>query len=150
MLTEPFTVEYMLEEPRFPDQRRTTAQQAGINYEHKVGTKLKALYKKTINGPWLQYKCPSKSSICQPDILIWLTPTHLLIVEVKLSWMPQVRQKLKTFYGPLLQKLHPTITISYLQLYKNWRARAHKKPLSIYALDDIKPGAYKECQFLGL
>lgn len=150
MLIEPLTVEYLNEEPQFADQRRTAAQQAGINFERRVATKLAHLYKQTVNGPWLKYHCPKKRGICQPDILVWLTPKHLLVVEVKLSWMPQARLKLRTFYGPLLQKLHPEAKLSYVQVYKNWKKGCHKKPLSIYALDEIKEGAYKECQFLGL
>jgi len=150
MLGEPLRVEYLKEEPLFPEQRRTAAQQAGINFEKAAARKLAQLYVKVVSGPWLRYYSPKKWGICQPDVLVWLTPQHLLVIEVKLSWMPQVRQKLLTLYGPLIQKLHPEATLSYLQLYKNWKPKSHKKPLSIYALDDIKEGAYKECQFLGL
>lgn len=150
MLSEPLTASYLPYVPDFPEQRRSAAQQAGINYEKQVIKKFTKLYAKIEVGPWLLYSSPKRHGICQPDALIWLSPTHLLVVEIKLSRLTEARRKLTTFYGPILQKIYPAVKLSYLQVYKNWRKGAHKKPLSIYSLDDIKQGVYKECQFLGL
>jgi len=74
---------------------------------------------------------------------------HLCIVEVKLSWMgPHARNR--KFYGPIVQAIYPNVTLSYLQIYKNAKTSSHKKPLSIYKLDEIPLTKYKECQWIGL
>ena len=136
--------------PEFERGQRTTAQQSGISFEKAVLKKLTSIYGKVEPSPWLYYKTPKRSGICQPDALLWLNDTHLCVVEIKLSWMRPVRQKLMTFYGPVVQAIHPTATLSYLQVYKNAKSDSHKKSLSIYKLDEIPMGKYKECQWLGL
>ena len=136
--------------PDFERGRRTAAQQSGISFEKAAIKKLTSIYGKVEASPWLYYKAPKRSGICQPDALLWLADDHLCIVEIKLSWMRPVRQKLMTFYGPVVQAIHPQAQLSYLQVYKNAKTDAHKKSLSIYKLDEIPIGKYKECQWLGL
>ena len=136
--------------PEFERGPRTSAQQSGISFEKAVTKKLTSIYGKVEASPWLYYKTLKRSGICQPDVLLWLTDTHLCIVEIKLSWMRPVRQKLMAFYGPVVQAIYPNATLSYLQVYKNAKPDSHKKSLSIYKLDEIPTGKYKECQWLGL
>lgn len=136
--------------PQFEKSRRTAAQQAGISFEKAVTKKLTDIYGRVEPAPWLYYKTPKRSGICQPDVLLWLADDHLCIVEIKLSWMRPVRQKLMTFYGPVVGAIYPQPTLSYLQIYKNAKPGAHKKALSIYALDAMPVGKYKECQWLGI
>ena len=150
MLKQLSHVSYMEEAPDFPPQRRTAAMQAGLNFETAVVKKLNHLYPKVVAGPWLRYTATNKASFCQPDALLHLNDKHIVIVEVKLSWQKDARLKLTTFYGPLIKWLHPDAALSYVQVYKNWREGCHKRSLTIYELDDIKPGAYRECHFLGL
>ena len=121
---------------------------AGIRYEKAVLARLKGLHERTTDHPWIVYKAAGGSGICQPDGLVWLTNNHLLVVEVKLSWVRAAREKLIHFYGPLVQLIHPEVTLSYLQIYKNGKRGSHKKPVSIFALDTIQKGKYKECQTL--
>lgn len=136
--------------PVFPPQVRTAAQRAGISFEKAVQKRLQLLYKKVDVAPWLYYKAANKSGVCQPDALLWLTPQHCCIVEIKLSWMRPARKKLLDFYGPIVQAIYPKAELSYLQIYKSAKPDAHKKSLSIYTLDQIPVGKYKECQWLGL
>lgn len=134
--------------PDFPEQVRTHAQKSGIAYEAAVIKRLRMLHPTMTAHPWLYYKIVGKSGICQPDALVWLDQNHLLIVEVKLSWVRGVRSKLLDFYGPIVQHIHPNVDLSYLQVYKNTKPGAHKRRLSLYELDTITKGAYKECQHL--
>jgi hypothetical protein len=136
--------------PEFEKQKRTAAQQAGISFEKAVLKKLTSIYGKVEPSPWLYYKTPKRSGICQPDALLWLADDHICIVEIKLSWMRPVRQKLMQFYGPVVAAIHKDVKLSYLQIYKNAKTGSHKKALSIYALDGMQPGKYKECQWLGI
>jgi len=121
---------------------------AGLRYEKSILRKLQVLYPGTKLSPWLVYKAPQKSGICQPDALVIFPDGRLVVVEVKLTRMPQVRQKLMKFYGPLVQLLYPKHELCYLQIYKNASRSAHKKPISLFELETLKPGIYRECQFL--
>ncbi len=134
--------------PDFPEQERTHAQRSGLAYEAAVIKRLRALHPKVEAHPWLYYKIPGKSGICQPDALVWLDQHRLLLVEVKLSWVRGARSKLLDFYGPIVQHIHPKADLSYLQVYKNTKRGAHKRTLSLYELETIANGAYRECQHL--
>ena len=136
--------------PVFPTQQRTAAQKAGISFEKAVIKKLTFLYGEVKPGPWLYYRTPKKAGVCQPDALVELPDNRLCVVEVKQSWMRPVRQKLLNFYGPIVELIHPDKKICYLQVYKNAKPSAHKKPVSIYELELLEPNKYKECQWLGL
>lgn len=121
---------------------------AGLAYERRVLRKLKLLYPDLKASPWIVYKAPKKSGICQPDALLVLPDGRLIVIEIKLSRMPQVRQKLMQFYGPLVQLLYPKHKLCYLQIYKNTKPSAHKRPVNFYELETIKPGTYRECHHL--
>lgn len=149
-LGRPLTAKYATSVPDFGEQKRTAAQQAGINFERAAAKRIKLLHKKVEHGPWLYYSTPRRSGICQPDLLVWLADDHILIVEAKLSWMRAARPKLLDFYGPIVASIYPNATLSFLQIYKNAKNGCHKKPVSIYELSTLKPGKYKECQWLGI
>ena len=144
------TAKYATYIPDFPKVERTAAQLRGLAFEAAVKKRLKILHRKTEPGPWLYYSAPSKSGVCQPDVLVWLSDDHILIVEAKLSWRRTARKKLMEFYLPIVQVLYPKASLSCLQIYKNGHKSAHKKPISIYDLATIKPGKYRECHWLGL
>lgn len=134
----------------FAEQKRTAAQQAGISFEKAVQKKLATLYGNVEAAPWLYYRTPRRSGVCQPDALMWLADDHICIVEIKLSWMRPARQKLVSFYGPVVSAIYRKAEVSFLQIYKNAKPAAHKNSLSIYKLDEIPVGKYKECQWLGI
>ena len=136
--------------PDFEKGPRTAAQQAGISFEGAVLKKVKDIYGKVDPSPWLYYKTPRRSGLCQPDGLLWLADNHICVIEVKLSWMKPTRQKLMQFYGPVVAAIYPHACLSYLQIYKNAKPGSHKKALSIYKLDEMRMGKYRECQWLGI
>jgi hypothetical protein len=144
----PTSASFTMSAPVFPAQMRTAAMRAGLRYERAILRKLKLMYPGTKTSPWILYKSPGKSGICQPDALVLLPSNHIILIEIKLSRMAPVRQKLMKFYGPLVQLLYPSCTISYLQIYKNARRGAHKRPVSFFDLENLKPGVYRECQLL--
>lgn len=146
----PLTAKYASYVPDFPEQKRTAAQRAGLAFERAVKKRLSFLHPRVEDGPWLYYQAAKKSGICQPDALVWLSDEHLLIVEVKLSWLRSARKKLMEFYRPIVAAIYPKATLSCLQIYKNTNKSAHKKPISIYELETIPPNKYRECQWLGI
>ncbi len=147
-LIPPISAWLLDEAPVFPgEDAPTAAQLAGLRYERRVVGALEKLYRQVVPGPWIGYRSRQKSGICQPDALVWLDSDKLLVVEVKLSWQRTARQKLMTFYGPLVQEIYNPKEMAYVQIYKNWKRGAHKKPLNFYELDaDFKKGKYRECQ----
>jgi len=149
-LRPPLVARYSDYAPVFPVQIRTAAQRAGISFEKAVQRRLQLLHKKVEPGPWLYYKAANKGGVCQPDALVWLAENHICVVEIKLSWVRPARKKLLEFYGPIVQALYPEAQLSFLQIYKNAKPQAHKKPVSIYALGGLPVNKYKECQWLGL
>ncbi len=148
MLDLPITAKYADYIPVFEDRKRTAAQRAGLAYERAVVRRLQSLYEKVEHGPWLYYKTPKTSGVCQPDAHVWLKPNHLCIVECKLTWQRPARLKLLTFYGPIVQAIYPDVELSYLQVYKNYKKGCHKRILSLYELETIRPGDYRECRNL--
>ncbi len=135
--------------PDFPEQERTHAQRSGLAYEAAVLKRLKSLYPKVEAQPWLYYRpAGQRGGICQPDALVWLPDNRLMIVEIKLTWVRSARSKLLDFYGPVVQIIHPTKDLCYLQVYKNTKKGAHKRSLSFYELETIANGAYRECHHL--
>lgn len=133
--------------PQFEKRKRTSAQQAGLNFERAVVNRLQSLYTKVEHGPWLYYNAGrGASGICQPDALVWLPDNRLCIVECKLTWVRGAREKLLKFYGPIVQAIHRDAELCYLQAYRNPKKGCHKRTVSLYTLEDeLKPGVYKEC-----
>jgi len=135
--------------PVFPAQVRTAAQKAGLRYEAAVVRRLKTMFKDVREGPWILYKAANKSGICQPDALVWLDGKFVLVVEVKLTHQSPARSKLVDFYGPLVQELHKSADVAYLQVFKNTKPAAHKRLVPFYEIaEHMKPGKYRECQIL--
>lgn len=147
----PVKAAFAAQAPEFPDALPPTrAQQAGLNYEKAVIKKLLKLFGKVQVHPWIVYSAANCRGICQPDALVLLSDNHIVIVEIKLSHVRNARNKLLHFYKPLIEYLYPTKTVTCLQIYKNTRKYAHKKPLNIYSLETtLKKGKYNECQFVG-
>lgn len=148
MLARPLSARYADYVPVFPERQHTSAQRAGLKFEKDVIRRLQLLHTRVVPGPWLYYKAGRSSGVCQPDALVWLDEKLLCVVECKLSWVRGARLKLLTFYGPILQAIHPDVELCYLQVYKNARKGCHKRKLTLYELDKLKKGQYKECQAL--
>lgn len=156
-LTGPIRASLCQTPPTFAPEKRTSAQLAGLRYEARVLSTVSKLYTKdgtkVVEKPWVVYRTAGRSGLCQPDFLIETTDgctgrPHVIVVEVKLSWIASARSKLVNFYGPIVQALYPDATLSYVQIYRNERGRVHKRKLQIYDLLTIKAGKYRECQHL--
>jgi hypothetical protein len=148
MAKGPLTARYAEFVPVFADQKRTAAQKAGLRYEAAVLKRLDLLYEKVEKGPWIYYSTGGRGHICQPDGLVWLRPDLICVVEVKLTWVKGAREKLLKFYGPIVGALHPRVDLCFLQAYKNPKKGCHKRTVSLYELETMQPGSYKESHAL--
>jgi hypothetical protein len=98
--------------PKFPRQKHTPAQRAGLTYQRKVTTALRALAPKRIDikpTPWFTY-CDTidgenKWAICSPDILLIDQQfEYIIVIEIKLTFTPLAFQKLHDLYCPVVSK----------------------------------------------
>lgn len=113
------------EPPSFATQSKLTTQQArGKSYERKVIKAVAAMLKagdfpldtSLHVGPWINYVDDSGPGLCQPDLVL-VTPTTLLIIEVKLKQSEKAPLQL-ALYSPLCSNLWPRPTTLLLQAFK--------------------------------
>ena len=96
---------------RTTTKRMTPSQAAGIRFERKVGTRLEILAK-SLGGmleknPWFQYNDENGPHACSPDF-IFLFDGTVIVIEVKVTWIPIAISKLKNLYLPVVNRiLHP-------------------------------------------
>lgn len=83
----------------------------GLNYQQKVFLALRAALPAkgfTIEQtPWFRYRTNTDGpdQYCEPDILITdLEDAYIIVIEVKLSWVPNALDKLKTLYCPVVSR----------------------------------------------
>jgi hypothetical protein len=98
--------------PKFPRQKLTTAQRAGLVYQRKVTSALHTLAPKHIDikpTPWFSY-CDATHgennwAICSPDILLIDQQfEYIIVIEIKLTFTPLAFQKLHDLYCPVVAK----------------------------------------------
>lgn len=139
--------------PAFSEDRHLTntekrIYEAGLRYERRVCDALSSRYPNVLRSPWIKYRNGTKYfNFCQPDAIIF-HEDRVIIIEIKLTHTRSARQKLISFYGPILQHIYPDHTQSYVQIYRNWRPRAHKEPYDINDLLKVPKGLYRECQWV--
>jgi hypothetical protein len=86
------------------------AAREGLRFERKVFSELrKALPDKGFlveRNPWFRYRKPDGTEhFCSPDILVTVREDgYIAIVEVKLSWVPNVLDKVRNLYCPVVQR----------------------------------------------
>lgn len=152
-MSDNITEAFLLDKPpTFSEQPLTEGEkrryESGLRYERRVCDALSSRYPNTLRGPWIKYRNGTQYfNFCQPDAIIF-HEGRLILVEIKLTHTRSARQKLICFYGPIVQHIYPDYTQSYVQIYKNWRPRAHKEPFDINDLLKVPEGLYRECQWI--
>jgi hypothetical protein len=115
--------------PKFPRQKLTPPQRAGLLYQRKVTTALSALAPKHIDirpTPWFTY-CETTHgennwAICSPDVLLIDQQfEYIIVIEIKLTFTPLAFQKLREVYCPVVSKAlvwptHPLVICKRLGL----------------------------------
>ena len=104
---------------RFTKSRpSSTAAQKGLAYERKVFKQLNQLFVENYfsfieHNPWFEYEDFYGHHICSPDFILH-QKDQLIIVEVKLTWVPEARGKLESLYQPVIEKALGTKTTSLI------------------------------------
>ena len=92
-----------IKEPFSAQKPNSLAKQQGLRYEKNVKSQLEALQERKIFGqiehnPWFEFTDDFGSNICSPDFIVH-TSNGVIVVEVKLTWVPVALEKLDLLYG---------------------------------------------------
>lgn len=106
--------------------RLTPQQAAGLAYEKKVGNALSLLCKrlgpdaKLEKNPWFSFQDANGTGACSPDNLLIVERAGLvLVVEVKLSFLPTALTKLARLYVPIVNATLKPLIIRSVVICKN-------------------------------
>lgn len=86
---------------------RANAPIQGLRYENRVGVQLGRLvgegyFARLEHNPWFRFHDTYGISLCSPDFLLHTNSGAIIIVEVKLTWVPVARHKLADLYCPVV------------------------------------------------
>lgn len=114
-------------------------QQKGLLFERRVGTLFTGLFPERVEcGPWFKYgKYRRKQAWCQPDILVWLSPSDLMVLECKLTATKSAKKQLLSLYKPVLQTVYPNTTIRCVQVCNNLKRSNSQDNFNLMELQDI-------------
>jgi len=113
----------LIEPPSFlSNSYRSPAMLQGIRFEKKIKKYIDTCYQdaEILKGQWFQFEDIRGRGFAQPDIIL-LSPESLIIVEVKLTWRPEVERKLRRLYGPLCSEIWPDLPQKHAQVCKGLR-----------------------------
>lgn len=101
------------------------AAKLGLRYERKVGKELewhtsRGNFVRLEKNPWFSFYDEAGSATCSPDFLLHLDH-GIVVVEVKLKWVPYALLKLEQLYCPVVsvalnKPTRPMIICHYLAL----------------------------------
>jgi hypothetical protein len=108
--------------PMFVNKGNSLATKNGLRYENRVWKQLKYHVElkhvsKVEHNPWFIFSDVYGSSSCCPDFLIWLGD-HVIITEVKLTWVETAAPKLTELYRPVIKEALQ-VDVSPLIIVKN-------------------------------
>jgi len=93
----------------------------GLRYERRLVKALKSRGFDLDHNPWYEYRNgrEAKASTCCPDIVLYdLAKNLALVIEVKLTLVPEALQKLHDLYLPVVQ-LATGFKVSPLVVFRN-------------------------------
>ena len=102
---------------------RPSAKQ-GLRYEAKVERELaslsaRGLFSQVERTPWFDFADSLGSSCCAPDFVLHQPGGAIIVIEVKLTWVPVALPKLRQLYIPVVSKALHSNVIFPLVIVKN-------------------------------
>lgn len=82
-----------------PKGRPRGAKKQGVLYERALAAELGADWR---HGQWFEYEDQNGHGYCQVDFLR-RTSDATVVLEAKLSWLPEAHQQISHLYGPVLE-----------------------------------------------
>lgn len=103
----------------WPKVRRPRGSKAaGLRYERKVRDELLRRKYDFAYGPWIHFRDRNGTGAAQPDFVVYVDSEKWFLLESKLTQTPTAFSQLFRLYIPLLQFLHPEVTIIPVQVCK--------------------------------
>ena len=108
--------------PLFKNKGNSLATKNGLRYENRVHRQLQhhvglRHFHRVEHNPWFLFSDVYGASSCCPDFLLWLDD-HVIITEVKLTWVGEAAQKLIELYRPVVKEALG-VDVSPLIIVKN-------------------------------
>jgi hypothetical protein len=102
---------------------QSPAQKLGLAYERKLGKALQAAFgpANVAHGPWFRFEDSLGEAFCSPDFILRVGPSGgIVIVEAKLSYVPEAIEKLLKLYCPVIghifrQEVFPLVITKHLR-----------------------------------
>lgn len=80
---------------------------------------------KAEHEPWFQFADANGTGYCSPDLLLWLSPHELLVLECKRTYWPgEPESQIKDLYFPVLRKIYPFARVRGVIVVKNLSHKA--------------------------
>lgn len=128
--------------------KATGSRGRGLRYEQRVGDMLDHKLEGTnwvpVRGPWLEYVArDGRVRYAQPDILVFNASEHLIIiVEIKLSRVPEAWWQLNRKYAPLVRALFPKWQLGMLEIAAQMYAVAVPEQVNVvHRVDQVSPNS---------
>lgn len=114
----------------------SAAARLGLRFERRVHTELKrfvpSIAASVEHNPVFTFCDAFGSAMCVPDFLLWCrNPERLIIVEVKLTYVPEALAKLKELYCPVVSEALKVRIVEPLVLVRNLTPAAPKPGLTV-------------------
>ena len=101
-----------LVDPRKHGRASSPAAAQGLRFERAVAKSLLALsleeHFTVEHNPFIQYwTVHALHAYCEPDFVLTLQDGTVVVVECKLTWVPDALEKLQRLYLPVVAKIYP-------------------------------------------
>lgn len=100
----------------------TPAQKKGISFEHLIEHELIKHQLNFSYNTWFEFEDMNGFGYCQPDFLIYLPDSSIIILEAKYTYTPAGDEELKQLYSPIVQEYYSPPSIHLAQVFHNFSA----------------------------
>lgn len=91
--------------PTFVRAPANAIQRAGLRYERLVSEAISQAGPTVIRNPWFNYIDSLGSRVCSPDCVVDDGSGILVVVECKLTFVPNAQAKLMNLYVPIVEQI---------------------------------------------
>lgn len=119
----------------------------GLRYERLVWKALEAVseFAHVEHNPWFSFTDMNGFGSCCPDFLVWHQRYGIIIIEVKLTWVPEALPKLQELYMPVVGLALNTVTAPLVIC----RTLIPQAPKASFSVEDALRGESPLLHWLG-
>jgi hypothetical protein len=88
--------------PKYTPKASSAMAKLGLSYERKIVRDLMRSVWLVEHNPWFEFQDELGVSTCCPDIIL-TADSKIIVIEVKLTWVPEAIEKLRGLYCPVVE-----------------------------------------------